>query len=122
MKGFICCFFTTSILVSTTISSFAQKPVADLLLHNVSVIDVKKAKTIALSGKFIMPSLWDMHVHFGGDTLVEENKNPLLDITHTRSTAGLIRRSVYLSQAELDQLLVLATQQVSDGEQKEQLK
>ena len=25
-------------------------------------------------GKFIMPSLWDMHVHFGGDTLIEENK------------------------------------------------
>ena len=24
--------------------------------------------------KYIMPSLWDMHVHFGGDTLIHENK------------------------------------------------
>jgi imidazolonepropionase-like amidohydrolase len=129
MKGFVCCFFTTSILVSTTISGFAQKRVADLLLHNVAVIDVKNAKTIAhqsvlisgdsilaigdlsleknyrakktidLSGKFIMPSLWDMHVHFGGDTLVEENKNllPLYlanGITAVRDCAGDISTDV----------------------------
>ena len=50
------------------------------------------------------------------------NKNPLLDITHTRSIAGLIRRGVYMGRAELDQLLVVAAQQVSDAEQKEQLK
>jgi imidazolonepropionase-like amidohydrolase len=29
-------------------------------------------------GKYILPGLWDMHVHFGGgDTLIEENKNLL---------------------------------------------
>ena len=33
------------------------------------------------TGKFVMPGLWDMHVHFGGGPeLIEENKNllPLL--------------------------------------------
>jgi imidazolonepropionase-like amidohydrolase len=38
--------------------------------RNVQIIDAK--------GKFLMPGLWDMHMHFGGgDSLVEENKNLL---------------------------------------------
>src|SRR4249919_176900 len=31
-------------------------------------------QTIDASGKFVMPGLWDMHVHFGGEQLIEENK------------------------------------------------
>lgn len=35
-------------------------------------------KTINARGKYMIPGLWDMHVHFGGgDTLVQENKNLL---------------------------------------------
>ena len=34
-------------------------------------------RTIDATGKFVMPGLWDMHVHFGGDQLIEENKNLL---------------------------------------------
>ena len=35
-------------------------------------------KSIDASGKFVMPGLWDMHVHFGGGSeLIEENKNLL---------------------------------------------
>ena len=50
-------------------------------------------------GKFIMPSLWDMHVHFGGDTLIEENKMLLplyiaMGISHVRDCAGDISPSV----------------------------
>ena len=56
-------------------------------------------KVIDGSGKFIMPSLWDMHVHFGGDTLIEENKMLLplyiaMGISHVRDCAGDISPSV----------------------------
>lgn len=51
------------------------------------------------TGKFIMPSLWDMHVHFGGDTLIGENKLLLplytaMGINHVRDCAGDISDSV----------------------------
>lgn len=78
----------------------------DLLIRNVTIVDVKNgklvsgqdvavrsgrilsvhktgnksttAKIVDGSGKFLMPGLWDMHVHFGGgDTLVQENKDLL---------------------------------------------
>ena len=51
-------------------------------------------KTIALPGKFLMPGLWDTHVHFGGgEALIEENKQllPLYlahGITTVRDCAG----------------------------------
>jgi imidazolonepropionase-like amidohydrolase len=36
------------------------------------------ARNIDASGKFVMPGLWDMHVHFGGGPeLIEENRNLL---------------------------------------------
>ena len=46
-----------------------------------------------------MPSLWDMHVHFGGDTLIGENKLLLplytvMGISHVRDCAGDISDSV----------------------------
>jgi len=80
---------------------------ADLLIHDVNIVDVAKGgtiphqavfikqgriiaagsttieknfradKTVDATGKFIMPGLWDMHVHFGGDTLVDENEKLL---------------------------------------------
>ena len=32
-------------------------------------------KIIDASGKYLIPGLWDMHIHFGGgDSLVQENK------------------------------------------------
>lgn len=81
---------------------------ADLLIKNATIVDVQSGKTesnklVAISttniiavdnsanagdytarktinarGKFVMPGLWDMHVHFrGGDSLITENKNLL---------------------------------------------
>jgi imidazolonepropionase-like amidohydrolase len=51
------------------------------------------------TNKFILPSLWDMHVHFGGDTLIGENKLLLplytaMGISHVRDCAGDISDSV----------------------------
>ena len=52
------------------------------------------------TGKFAMPGLWDMHVHFGGGTeLIEENKNLLplyiaYGVTTVRDCAADISPSV----------------------------
>ena len=51
-------------------------------------------RTIRLSGKYLMPGLWDTHVHFGGGpALIEENKHLLAlylayGITTVRDCAG----------------------------------
>ncbi|MDT0675622.1 amidohydrolase family protein [Autumnicola musiva] len=80
----------------------------DLLISNVNIIDVESGNVaknqlifingdsisriddasnmdkyeagqkLDANGKYVMPGLWDMHVHFrGGDSLIEENKNLL---------------------------------------------
>ena len=102
----------------------------ELLITNASIIDVvgntvEKSQLVAISndtirvidsmtnlekyegtkvydagGKFVMPGLWDNHVHFrGGDSLIEENKNllPLFlayGITNVRDAGGDITPSV----------------------------
>lgn len=108
---------------------FAQSKQADLILQDISIVDVlhnriQEHQTVVIrqgrivevgknnlaakyqsnhllrsTGKFIMPSLWDMHVHFGGDTLQEENKwlLPLYlanGVTAVRDCAGDISPAV----------------------------
>jgi imidazolonepropionase-like amidohydrolase len=68
-----------------------------------------KAKSIIDgTGKFIMPSLWDMHVHFGGDTLIHENKLLLplytaMGVSHVRDCAGDISDSVIAWKTAINQ-------------------
>ena len=58
------------------------------------------SQTINANNGYVMPGLWDMHVHFrGGDTLVTENKNllPLFlahGVTTVRDAGGDISLSV----------------------------
>lgn len=60
----------------------------------------KAARTLDASGQYLIPGLWDMHVHFrGGDTLIEENKKliPLYlahGITTIRDAGGDITPAV----------------------------
>jgi imidazolonepropionase-like amidohydrolase len=110
-------------------NSNAQQKRADLIINNVNIIDVVNNKiipncyiaiqknkiveissvslnkayasneTIDATRKYIMPSLWDMHVHFGGDTLKAENKMLLplyiaMGIGHVRDCAGDISLDV----------------------------
>lgn len=117
------------ILLLIQIVSFAQTKQADLVLQDISIVDVLHNKilehqTVVISkgriievgksrlskkyqsnhymnctNKWIMPSLWDMHVHFGGDTLQEENKwlLPLylaMGVTAVRDCAGDISLAV----------------------------
>jgi imidazolonepropionase-like amidohydrolase len=107
----------------------SQTKSVDLILQDISIVDVLhnqiyEHQTVVISngkiievgkkgisknyqtnhllsstGKYIMPSLWDMHVHFGGDTLKEENKwlLPLFlanGVTTVRDCAGDISPSV----------------------------
>ena len=56
-------------------------------------------RTIDATGKFVMPGLWDMHVHFGGEQLIEENKDLLplyvaFGVTTVRDCAEDISPSV----------------------------
>jgi len=59
------------------------------------------ARTVDAAGRFAMPGLWDMHVHFGGGgALIEENRNllPLYvahGITTVRDAAGDLSPSVF---------------------------
>ena len=58
------------------------------------------ARVVDAAGKFALPGLWDMHVHFGGgEALIEENKHllPLYvahGITTVRDAAGDLSPSV----------------------------
>lgn len=110
--------------------SDSEKQTADLLILNATIVDVKAGTTeadqlVAISGdtisavvgmnersqyeakeifdaenNYLMPGLWDNHVHFrGGDTLIQENKNflPLFlayGITSVRDAGGDIVSSV----------------------------
>ncbi|HEY9261942.1 amidohydrolase family protein [Chitinophaga sp.] len=96
----------SSLAIFCGITAFSQQKKADLLIKSVRIIDIKTGKitahqaiavrndsiiqimdnqqakqykatqTVDASGKYAMPGLWDMHMHFGGgDTLSEENKN-----------------------------------------------
>jgi len=107
-----------------------EKQKVDLLITNASIVDIKsdsvfRNKFIAIqkdtiqfvgdmeeadeftgtevlnaNNKYIMPGLWDMHVHFrGGDSLIEENKELLklflaYGVTTVRDAGGDISNAV----------------------------
>jgi len=63
-------------------------------------------QTVDAAGRFVMPGLWDMHVHFGGDQLIEENKNLLplyvaYGVTTVRDCAEDISNSVLAWRSEV---------------------
>ncbi|PKD15894.1 amidohydrolase [Salegentibacter salinarum] len=79
-------------------------------------------------GKFVMPGLWDNHVHFrGGDTLIQENKDllPLFlayGITTVRDAGGDITPSVLkwkdqIAKEELDGPTIFSSGPKLDGDQ-----
>lgn len=128
--------FILSLLVCCCMAN-AQLKKADLILQDISIVDVAsnqliphqsvviaKDRILAIgqktieknyqakrlvpsTGKYVMPSLWDMHVHFGGDTLREENKwlLPLYlaaGVTAVRDCAGDISLEVLAWKQAID--------------------
>ncbi len=115
---------------AATHAAHAQRPAIDLLITGASVIDVQTGqvlprrsiairgdtvmdmgdatvaaryrarRTINATGKFVIPGLWDMHVHFGGGAaLINENRALMpLYIAHgivaVRDAAGDLSGSV----------------------------
>ncbi|MTI21864.1 amidohydrolase [Fulvivirga sp. RKSG066] len=126
MKRLISIFSLLSVLSCST----SEKEPYDLVFANATVVDVIKgevienqliaikddtivrvvdmanqkevsaSKKIDLNGKYIMPGLWDNHVHFrGGDSLIAENRDMLplflkFGITTVRDAGGDITPSV----------------------------
>ncbi len=78
-------------------------------------------KKIDGSGKFVIPGLWDMHIHFGGgDTLISENKNllPLYianGVTTVRDCSADISPSVFKWKAEIERGALLGPNIFSSG-------
>ncbi|XLZ69114.1 amidohydrolase family protein [Massilia sp. SR12] len=64
------------------------------VVDNAKLKDYAPKRTVKLPGKYLMPGLWDTHVHFGGGpALIEENKQLLglylaHGITTVRDCAG----------------------------------
>jgi len=100
-------YTTATILLTFVLFGATAQTRVDLIIQDVNIVDVANGKTIGhqtvavrqgrivdtgphsiekkykadktvnATGKFAMPGLWDMHVHFGGDTLVDENEQLL---------------------------------------------
>lgn len=123
----------------TLISCNSEPENVDLLITNATVLDIEQNKkwvnrlvairndtivavktmrdsddfvaneTYDADGGFVMPGLWDNHVHFrGGDTLASENKNllPLFlkyGITTVRDAGGDISNSVFEWREQIEQ-------------------
>lgn len=121
---------STLLLVAAVMASCAAPPQdpVDLLIESATLVDVgtgdlltgrsiaiakgaivgisdaaprfNATRVVNAQGKFVMPGLWDMHVHFGGGAgLIEENKNllPLYlahGVTTVRDAAGDLSPSV----------------------------
>ena len=131
-------FAALAALLTIASPAFARQHAADVVVRNVTVIDVEQAKPIAgqavvLRGKdivavgpdaqvarqwrgertidgkrrFLIPGLWDMHVHFGGGPeLIEENKAllPLYvahGITTIRDASGDLPEQVLAWRGEI---------------------
>lgn len=120
--------FSTCLLLSACVSKPTEH--ADILISNATIVDVKTGKLntgqslairdgviiersnhslknsyiidnyIDANDQFLMPGLWDMHVHFGGgEELIEENKQLLplylaYGITTVRDAAADLSESV----------------------------
>jgi imidazolonepropionase-like amidohydrolase len=78
-------------------------------------------KKIDGRSKFVIPGLWDMHIHFGGgDTLITDNKNllPLFianGVTTVRDCSADISPSVFKWKAEIEKGILLGPNIFSSG-------
>ncbi|WP_111669514.1 amidohydrolase family protein [Algoriphagus litoralis] len=128
---------TFPLLILILFLACKPKTEVSILLHQVSVIDLKSGQiypdqvvliqgdSILLSGgdslrskysgkieidaesKFLMPGLWDNHVHFGGAEYIDENEQLLplyiaFGVTAVRDAAGDIPIEVLQWKAEIN--------------------
>lgn len=83
--------------------------------------DVTADSTIDGSGKYLIPGLWDMHVHFrGGDSLISENKHLLNlfianGVTGVRDAGGDITPAVLEWRSEIAEGNLLGPKILTSG-------
>lgn len=129
--------FNFILFAALTFAACESKQETDLLISNVSIIDVKNGNTVPnqfvaiqgdsilevggveLSqqykgktevdgqGKFLLPGLWDNHVHFGGAEYIDENEQLLplylaFGVTTVRDAAGDISWEVLKWRDEIN--------------------
>jgi hypothetical protein len=94
-------------LVDVTAGNVRADQVVAIRGDVIQVVEKSSAKTyparryLDAQGKYLMPGLWDMHVHFrGGDTLTQANKNllPLFlahGITTVRDAGGDLTPAIF---------------------------
>lgn len=154
-----------TLLVASTMLAFQAAPLAaapkqaDLIIRNVTIIDVENAqpisgqsvivtgddiaavgpdkiiardwkasKTLDGKGRYLIPGLWDMHVHFGGGPdLIEENKAllPLYianGITSIRDCSGDLPYDVLLWRGDIASGALLGPTLYSSGPKIEGIK
>lgn len=115
-----------------------EKPQVDLLIKNIKIVDIEgdtirnskyvlirkdsifaigdeilagqynPTQTIDGEGKFLMPGLWDNHVHFGGAEYIDENEQLLplylaFGVTTVRDAAGDISHEVLKWRDEINE-------------------
>ena len=146
MKRFL--FATIPFLFLLNCTNTAKEQV-DVLIQNASVIDVNTGEvsggvslgirndsivylgngnsnisanqTIDATGKYVIPGLWDMHVHFrGGDELIGENKNLLPvfvanGITGVREAGGDMTTEIFKWRAEMENGLLVGPMIYTSG-------
>ena len=81
---------------------------------------VKSSNAIDVNNKFIIPGLWDMHVHIEGEDLVEDNLALLpvyiaYGITTVRDMASDLGEQVLIWREELEQGKILGPQIFTAG-------
>lgn len=128
---------TFSLLLLLALFSPLLQAQVDLLITNVNIVDVATGKIlpnqiVSIKGnriiyagpakgklpeakqiivgkdKYLLPGLWDNHVHFGGDTLIDENEQLLplflaMGVTAVRDCAGDISLSVLQWRKEIQE-------------------
>lgn len=98
------------------------------VVNDADTIQYNPVKRISAKGKFLLPGLWDMHVHFGGgDTLIQENKNllPLYianGITTVRDAAADLSPSVLQWRKEINEGTLLGPTLFTSGPKLEGIK
>lgn len=88
----------------------------------------RSKRVIDLKGKYLMPGLWDNHVHFrGGDTLIGENKDLLklflaYGITTVRDAGGDINLSVLQWRKQIQDGILMGPRIFTSGPKLDGLK
>jgi imidazolonepropionase-like amidohydrolase len=151
MRSFIIVFSSLLMAFTTSFCTTEEQIPIDMILLNVSIVDVENSKiktnqyitikgdsiysvgsmlekanydfdeSVDLFGKYVMPGLWDNHVHFrGGTDLIAENQYllglfPKFGVTTVRDAGGDMTPAVMGWRDKINQKELLGPQIFTSG-------